>query len=40
MNDKTEEEKTDSQVAYLDGEAFEYYFDNFIEDNVPSEDAR
>ena len=34
MKTKAEEEKADSLVAYLDGEAFEYYFDNFTEDNA------
>ena len=40
MKNKTEEKKADSLVAYLDGEAFEYYFDNFTEDNPPNEEAR
>ena len=40
MKTITEEEKADSLVAYLDGEAFEYYFDNFTEDNSPNEEAR
>ena len=40
MENKTEEEKVDSLVGYLDGEAFEYYFENFKEDNAPNEEAR
>ena len=40
MKTKTEEEKADSLVVYLDGEAFEYYFDNFTEDNAPNVEAR
>ena len=40
MKNKTEEEKSDSLVAYLDGEAFEYYFNNFTEDNSLNEEAR
>ena len=35
----TKEEKSNNLVAYLDGEVFEYYFDNFTEDNVPNEEA-
>lgn len=31
---ETEEGKADSLVAYLNGEAFEYYFTNFAEDNA------
>ena len=40
MKTKTEEEKAYSLVAYLDGEAFEYYIHNFTEDNAPNEEAR
>ena len=40
MKTKTEEEEADSLVAYLDGVAFEYYFDNFAEDKAPNEEAR
>ena len=40
MKNKTEEGKADSLVAYFDGEAFEYYFDNFTVDNAPNEEAR
>ena len=40
MKNKTEEEKADRLVAYLDGEAIEYYFDNFKEDNALNEEAR
>ena len=40
MKNKTEKEEADILVAYLDGEAFEYYFDNFTEDNALNEEAR
>ena len=40
MKNKTEEQKADSLVAYLDGETFECYFNNFTEDNPPNEEAR
>ena len=40
MKTKTEAEKADSLVAYLDGEASEYYFDKFREGNAPNEEAR
>ena len=40
MKNKTEEEKADILVAYLDGVAFEHYFDNFTEENAPNEEAR
>ena len=40
MKNKTEEEKAYSLVAYLDGDEFEYYFDNFTEDRAPNEEAR
>ena len=40
MKNETEEEKAYSLVAYLDGEPFEYYFDNFTEDNAPNDEAR
>ena len=39
MKTETGEEKADNLVAYSDGEAFEYYFDNFTEDNAPNEEA-
>ena len=39
MKTKTDEERADSLVAYLDGEAFVYYFDNFTKDNAPNEEA-
>ena len=39
MKNKIEEEKADSLVAYLDREAFEYYFDNFAEDSALNEVA-
>ena len=39
MRNKSDEEKADSLVAYLDGEAFEYYFSNFMEDNAPNQEA-
>ena len=35
MKNKSEEEKAYTLVAYLDREAFEYYFDNFLESNAP-----
>lgn len=37
MKNKSEEEKLDSLVAYLDAGAFEYYFDNFKEDYAPNQ---
>ena len=40
MKNKYEEERADSLVAYLDGEAFEYYFDNFTGDEYPYLEAR
>ena len=40
MKNRTEDEKADSLVAYLDGEAYEYYFDSFKKDNAPNEEAR
>lgn len=40
MKAKTEDEKADSPVAYLDGEAFEYHFDSFTEDNPANEESR
>ena len=40
MKTKTEEEKADSLVGYLDGESFEYYFNNFAEDSAPNEETR
>ena len=40
MKTKTDEEKADSLVAYLDREAFECYFDNFKKDNAPNGEAR
>ena len=39
MKDKIEEEKADYLVAYFDREAFEYPFDNFMEDNSPNQEA-
>ena len=36
MENKSEEEKADILGAYLDGEAFEYYFDNLTEDKAPN----
>ena len=33
VSTNNEEEKADRLVTYLDGEAFEYYIDNFTEDN-------
>ena len=40
MKDKTEKDKADNIVAYLDGEAFEYYFENFIYDIALNEEPR
>ena len=40
MKNKIEEEEADSLIAYLDGEAFEYYFGNFTEHNAPNEKER
>ena len=40
MKTKTEEEKAYSPVAYLDGEAFQYYFDNFAVNNAPDHSRR
>ena len=37
MKTKTDEEKANSLVAYLYGEAFEYYIDNFTKDDAPNE---
>ena len=38
MKTKTEEGKVGNLVACSDGEAFEYYFDNFTGDSAPNED--
>lgn len=35
-----EEERADNLVVYSDGEEFEYYFDNFTEDNAPTEEVK
>ena len=40
MKAKFEEENSNNLVAYLNGEKFEYYFDNFTEDNDPNEEVR
>ena len=40
MKAKTGEEKNNNLVAYLRGEAFEYYFVNFTEDNALNEEDR
>ena len=40
MKNEIEEEKAGSLVAYLDGEEFDYYFDNFTEDNASNEEGR
>ena len=40
MKKNAEDKKADSLVAYLEGEAFECYFQNFTEDNAPNEDSR
>ena len=40
MKNKTEKERADSLLAYLDGESFEYYVDNFTEDNALNEESR
>lgn len=37
---RSDEEKDERIVAYLTGDAFEYYFDNFTEENPSTEDAR
>lgn len=39
MNNRIEEEKADTLVAYLDEEAFQYYFENFTKDNYPTEET-
>ncbi len=39
MKGKTDEEKADKIVAFLNGEAFEFYFDHFTEDNAPTTEA-
>ena len=40
MKNKSEEETADNLVAYLDGEAFEYYFDKFTVHNAPNKEVR
>ena len=40
MKDKTEKDKADNIIAYLDDEAFEYYFENFIYDIALNKEPR
>ena len=40
MKNKDEKEQADILVAYLDGEGFQYYFDNFAEENTPTEKVK
>ncbi len=37
---KTDKEKAKSLAAYLNGEAFGYYFDYFMNENAPTEEAK
>ena len=40
MKSKTDEEKAERLVAQLNGEAFEYYFDHFTDENAPTEEEK
>lgn len=40
MKNNTEEEEADLLVAYLDSEAFQYYFDNSREENAQTEEMK
>ncbi len=40
MKGKMDEEKADRLVAHLNAEAFEYYFDNFTDENAPTEETK
>ncbi len=40
MKSKTDEEKADRLVAYLNAELFEHYFDHFMEENATTEAAK